>query len=378
MRMLFCPYCGTKLDEGARFCKNCGEAISNDTQELHKAKKKQPLDANPTERKTVYEGYVHKCPNCGEALDAFSANCPSCGLEIRNRQVASSVQELVRKLELIDVKKMDTVPFEPITEASDAEVLQTESDSAMKRLIGWDFQEKQRRESAERARIAKEEERERARKERRNDALSAEKRFEKQKLLEKVNLIQNFPIPNTKEDIMEFALLVSANINAKNTVPYVVLKAWIGKLDQVYQKAMLSLDSGPDLERIKEIYQQTHNRWKAKRNWHCVKSTMAVIARSAFVIAGIILFIVALIADNHGNGSEIYELIGIILLIASAATLSRRGASYLEIVIAAGSGGLSFLLAGQLHNGSMLQLCGIVVLILSAISLFKKLAKKEE
>ena len=26
-KMMFCPYCGTKLDDGARFCKNCGVAV---------------------------------------------------------------------------------------------------------------------------------------------------------------------------------------------------------------------------------------------------------------------------------------------------------------------------------------------------------------
>lgn len=28
MKKQFCSYCGTKLDEGARFCKNCGEPVA--------------------------------------------------------------------------------------------------------------------------------------------------------------------------------------------------------------------------------------------------------------------------------------------------------------------------------------------------------------
>ena len=78
-KIRFCPYCGTKLDEGAKFCKNCGEAISNDTQESHKTLNKRPSSENPTERKTVYEGYIHKCPNCGEVIDSFLTVCPTCG-----------------------------------------------------------------------------------------------------------------------------------------------------------------------------------------------------------------------------------------------------------------------------------------------------------
>lgn len=26
-KILFCPYCGTRLDDGARFCKNCGAQV---------------------------------------------------------------------------------------------------------------------------------------------------------------------------------------------------------------------------------------------------------------------------------------------------------------------------------------------------------------
>lgn len=47
MKIQFCPYCGTKLDEGAFFCKNCGEAIANDTHKPQKPKRKQSLTDNP-------------------------------------------------------------------------------------------------------------------------------------------------------------------------------------------------------------------------------------------------------------------------------------------------------------------------------------------
>ena len=55
MKMQFCPYCGTKLDDGARFCKNCGEAVANNAQEPQKPKCEKRIEENPTERKTVYE-----------------------------------------------------------------------------------------------------------------------------------------------------------------------------------------------------------------------------------------------------------------------------------------------------------------------------------
>lgn len=105
MKKQFCPYCGSKLDEGARFCKNCGEAIY-DEQNVHKNSNERPTMGNPTERKTVYEGCIHKCPNCGEVLESFLTVCPSCGYEIRDVQPASSVRELAIKLEKISAEKM--------------------------------------------------------------------------------------------------------------------------------------------------------------------------------------------------------------------------------------------------------------------------------
>lgn len=96
----FCSYCGTKLDVGARFCKNCGEAVTGASvnagaqKETEPEVDKNPIKENPSERKTVYEGKIYKCPHCGEVMKAFSANCPSCGHEIRGSKASTSVQEL--------------------------------------------------------------------------------------------------------------------------------------------------------------------------------------------------------------------------------------------------------------------------------------------
>lgn len=98
----FCQYCGTKLDPGVRFCKGCGKPIdrsgssatgcaSQKTEEIFSYKQH-------TERKTVYEGQLHKCQNCGELLDAFRSHCPSCGYEIRDARSSNSVRELAKNL----------------------------------------------------------------------------------------------------------------------------------------------------------------------------------------------------------------------------------------------------------------------------------------
>lgn len=215
----FCPFCGTRLDSGARFCKNCGKPIEQTSSSVppkanfgafeNKIFMEKPI----TERKIVYEGKIHKCPNCGENLKSFITNCPSCGHEVRDGISISSVQEFAIKLGNIENKQM---PF-------------SEKSSIMKTLIGRD--------------LKKEDEDENAR-----------KLFENQKSQEKATLIINFSIPNTREDIMEFMLLASSNIDARHSVNDVVSKAWITKLDQVYQKAKISMGNGSDFEQIEHVY----------------------------------------------------------------------------------------------------------------------------
>lgn len=224
-KILFCPYCGTKLDEDAKFCKNCGEAISNDAQESHKILNKRPSSENPTERKNVYEGYIHKCPNCGEVMDSFLTVCPACRYEIRDVRSSFSVSELVMKLENISAQKMPA--FE-------------EKKSVMKMVFGKDFKEE-------------------------NEAEEAMKRFESQKEQEKASLIINFSVPNSREDIMEFMILAASNIDVKKSVDDVVTKAWISKLDQVYQKAEISMRGHPNFLQIKEIYDRKKKELKNKK-----------------------------------------------------------------------------------------------------------------
>ncbi len=92
--MAFCINCGQELADGANFCGNCGKptAVSNTN----------------TQRKTVYDGEVHKCPVCGEMISAYDVLCQSCGYEIRGRKITSVVHELSMKIEnASDAQKKD-------------------------------------------------------------------------------------------------------------------------------------------------------------------------------------------------------------------------------------------------------------------------------
>ena len=98
-----------------------------------------------------------------------------------------------------------------------------------------------------------------------DEAEEALKRFESQKNREKASLIINFSVPNTKEDIMEFMILAASNIDVKKGVDDDVTKAWISKLDQVYQRAEISMGGHPDFAQIKSIYDRKKKELKNKK-----------------------------------------------------------------------------------------------------------------
>ena len=192
--MAFCMNCGQRLPEGAKFCSNCGAATGE-------------VKSETAQRKIVYDGEVHKCPNCGEIVDSFVLNCPSCGHEFRSSASTSLVQELASKLEAMEQQQ------EPRKRRTiKDELLRTNN-------------------------LSKTDE-------------------------QKISLIRSFVIPNTKEDILEFIILASSNINVElygesnltpeNEVLKAVSDAWIAKFEQAYRKAQFSFSETPTFTQIKE------------------------------------------------------------------------------------------------------------------------------
>lgn len=216
--MAFCINCGQELVEGAKFCANCGNAVTSENATF--------------QRKTVYEGTLHKCPNCGEVLNSFVPNCPACGHELRDATGVSSVKQLIMKLEQLEAQKS-----------------QEKGDN----IFG------QWRTTA---------------------------RIDKQK----IDLIRNFSIPNTKEDVLEFILLAAANIDLKvyglmairySTARRELSEAWLSKLEQADQKAEILFGQTQEYISLRNVYEEKMKEIKkAKRQaklpiiwllvWFCV------------------------------------------------------------------------------------------------------------
>lgn len=176
--MAFCSNCGQKLAEEARFCFSCGTSVK----ELHKNEKEQ--------RRTVYEGDVHKCPNCGEVLNSFVAICPACRFEFREAKISESIKEFINLVDESEKKipQFRTGIFERVGVALNA-----------------------------------------------SPKLSAEEK----KL---VSLIENFPFPNDRESILaafvytkEKVAFISQRRIDRRSVHW--LKLWRTKAEQLKQRA---------------------------------------------------------------------------------------------------------------------------------------------
>ena len=230
--MAFCMNCGQRLPEGAKFCSNCGTATGE-------------VKSETAQRKVVYDGEVHKCPNCGEIVNSFVLNCPSCGHELRNSASTSLVQELASKLEDLELRR------EPRKRRTvKDELLRTNNLSKTDEQI--------------------------------------------------ISLIRSFAIPNTKEDILEFIILASSNINVElygennltpeNEVLKAVSDAWIAKFEQAYRKAQFSFSETPTFTQIKEVYiNKTNEINKQKKK----KTLVPLLALGGLLALSLLCFLIS-------------------------------------------------------------------------------------
>lgn len=196
--MAFCSNCGQELSEGAKFCAVCGTATT------------QAQSKGQNQRKTVFEGNIHKCPNCGGVLNSFTLNCPSCGYEVRGAANSDAVHEFASQLAKAGSHQ------------------------------------------------------------------------------EKVSIIRNYPIPNTKEDILEFMILASANVgsNLENNLS----AAWQSKIEQAYQKARLLFKDEKELCRIQSIYDQVCAKLdKERKIKNAIKAGRPIISELMPVLPNVIL-----------------------------------------------------------------------------------------
>ena len=201
------------------FCSECGQKIEPGAKFCPGCGKPIGGSNNGSQRQQVFEGNIHKCPNCGEVIKSFVTICPSCGFEFRDTKSSNAVKEFADKLEHLQSQKKA-----PSTISSVAKSFGIgKSDNTEEQIL---------------------------------------------------NMIRNFTVPNTKEDVFEFMILASSNINisaisaehssdagANSIEELNAMKArsdaWQSKMEQVYQKANIAFGSDPDFIKIRDLYDRT-------------------------------------------------------------------------------------------------------------------------
>ena len=207
--MPFCSNCGQQLSDNAKFCAGCGTPCKAE-------------DLANNQRRTIYDGELHKCPNCGENITSFVSVCPSCGNELRGMSVSQSIKAFSEKL-----KKTNNIE-------------------------------------------------------------------------QQVLLIRSYPIPNTKEDILEFMILTSTNISGD--IPKSLLESWKAKFEQCYRKAELTFGNSNEFERIKSLYEQTSKKMNKAEFVQTTKSARSILKNIASSMPNPVFGIVCLLL-------MIYEII---------------------------------------------------------------------
>ena len=133
---------------------------------------------------------------------------------------------------------------------------------------------------------------------------------------EKIAIIRNFPIPNTKEDILEFMILASTNIG--DNFEKDISAAWQSKTEQAYQKAQIVFQDEKEFSRIQNIYSQLCMKLTKQKKIEKVQkagnilSELMPILPNVIVVIGWLISIFVLLPlckinlDNVGtNGSQL-------------------------------------------------------------------------
>lgn len=171
------------------------EAALSKQQELELAKAKAAAQASPAAPKSDKYGDVRKCPACGAIVPSLKAKCPECGHNFSSIAGNSSIERLMNML---------------------LEVEANDNESAFSKFISTFFNPTSNK-------VAR----------------------------QKANIISNFPVPNTKEDILEFisqaeSKAESTGFRAATTEDLVLNKVWKDKLKQVLIKGRIVLKDDPE------------------------------------------------------------------------------------------------------------------------------------
>ena len=190
---------------------------------FEKKQSSNQADSTPVAPKSDKFGDIRKCPACGAMVQSFQAICQDCGHEFTNVNAVGSAQKLFDLLQAATLRNSEKISEHEREKSRRLESLSQKhnSDGTLVKL----FAGKSRQE-------AQEEEREDLIRELDSTRDTVIKSLSQ----EKGNIIKNFPIPNTKEDLLELLAMATSNAYDNDGRVGYEEEVWIQKTDQIYSK----------------------------------------------------------------------------------------------------------------------------------------------
>ncbi|MCL2007970.1 MAG: zinc ribbon domain-containing protein [Treponema sp.] len=96
--MAFCTNCGADAKD-INFCPKCGTRVGNAP-----AAAPEPAAQAAPQPRTVTVGQVRKCPSCGSPIESFQSRCGACGHEINSAGVSEAIKEFTTQINSLDEK----------------------------------------------------------------------------------------------------------------------------------------------------------------------------------------------------------------------------------------------------------------------------------
>ena len=183
-------------------------------------------------------GTLKKCPNCGEVVKAGTAVCSSCGLEFSGIGAVNSVERFSEKIAEIEKQY-------PLVEKEDREGISPRASAI-------------------------------------------------------TSLIANFPIPNSKEDLLEFIVFTESkflHLNNSTESEVAILRAYKAKYIESVEKAKIYFGDDPQFNSI--FYKYEKNKKRKWREMNPAPRFLIIAGCCLICFLGLIFFLIFVAEANN-------------------------------------------------------------------------------
>ncbi len=124
---------------------------------------------------------------------------------------------------------------------------------------------------------------------------------------ERARLIQEYPVPNTREDLLEFLMMASSSIGSSREGEE--LDAWRQKYEQCYQKAKLTLGDGKDLSEFNELRQDATKRMQQEEVERGKRQSLQLLLHPVVLVVTVGILVHEFFWLINGNGFSLLNVI---------------------------------------------------------------------